>query len=70
MNRFVDGVSFVPLDKPPATPSQLFNKLGVFGASRGEQQVAVDAWLEHNEPVTNLRLALEYRGFMDKQPRL
>lgn len=69
MNRFIDGVDFVPVDTPPSTPSQLFNVLGVVGRARSEKQAAVDIWLKHNEPVTNLRLALEYRGFMAKQPR-
>jgi hypothetical protein len=69
MNRFVDGVDFVPVDTPPRTPSQLFLRLGVFGAPIADRQAAVSEWLKHNEPATNLRLALEYRGLMPKRPR-
>jgi len=66
MNRFVD-VNLVPVDTPPATPSHLFVELGVIGASPAEKQAAVTEWLKRNVPVTNLRLALEHRGLMDKQ---
>lgn len=64
MNKFVDGVDFVPVDTPPRTPSQLFLRLGVYGAAEDERRAAIAEWLKHNEPATNLRLALEYRGLM------
>lgn len=69
MSRFTDDLHLVPGDSPPTTPSGLFLDMGVFTASRAEQQAAVDEWLKHNEPLPFLRLSLEYRGFIPKRPR-
>jgi hypothetical protein len=67
MSRFVEDLHLVPLDAPPQTPAQLMGRLGVFAADEDRQRAAIARWLEENEPVKALRLALEHRGLVDKQ---
>lgn len=54
---------------PPQTPGQVFSRLGVFGESDVAKRVALAEWLADNEPVPNLRMALEFRGFIDADGR-
>jgi hypothetical protein len=44
----------------------LLEELGVAGHPRGEQQVAVKAWLVTNEPHQVLALSLRADGFLDE----
>lgn len=48
---------------------QLFSRLGVFCESDAVRQEALAEWLRENEPVPNLRLALEFRGLIDDEGR-
>jgi hypothetical protein len=41
----------------------------VFGKSDAAKRTALAEWLRSNEPVTNLRMALEFRGFIDADGR-
>lgn len=54
---------------PPRTPCQLFTRLGVFGESDDVWRSALAEWLTENEPVPWLRMALEFRGFIDADGR-
>lgn len=72
MSKFVtEPGELVPVSEagPPSTPGGLFADLGVFGESMEVKRVAVHAWLAENEPVPWLRMALEFRGFIDADGR-
>lgn len=71
MSKFVDGVTFTEEHKvgPPGTPAALFTDLGVWDEPDPVQRVAVHDWLNENEPEPNLRMVLEFRGFIDADGR-
>lgn len=71
MSKFVDGVTFTEEHKvgPPGTPAALFTDLGIWDESEHVQRAAVHDWLANNEPVPWLRMALEFRGFIDADGR-
>jgi hypothetical protein len=72
MSKFItEPGEMIPLSEagPPQTPGGLFSDLGVFGESDAAKRTALAEWLRSNEPVPNLRMALEFRGFIDADGR-
>lgn len=72
MSKFItEPGELIPVSEagPPKTPGHLFGDLGVFGESDAAKRTALAEWLRSNEPVPNLRMALEFRGFIDADGR-
>jgi hypothetical protein len=72
MSKFItEPGELIPVSEagPPQTPGGLFSDLGVFGRSDAAKRTALAEWLRSNKPVPNLRMALEFRGFIDAEGR-
>ena len=65
--KWTDPIDIGPYDGPPLTLTSLLRLLKVEGDSFEVQKVAVDKWLESNEPTPPLRSWLGIKGFMPRE---